>query len=69
MHRNLDRRVEVLTPVSDPAARAHLSRTLVAAFDDETAGWDLQPDGTWMRSGGIVDYQELLMKSLADRGE
>jgi polyphosphate kinase len=69
MHRNLDRRVEVLTPVRDAAARAHLLRCLTRAFDDDTLGWDLQPDGTWLRSAGTVDYQEWLMKSLADRGE
>jgi polyphosphate kinase len=69
MHRNLDRRVEVLTPVRDATARAHLARCLRAAFDDETAAWDLQPDGSWIPSAGAVDYQEMLMKSLADRGE
>jgi polyphosphate kinase len=44
---------------------------LDAAFAADTAAWDLQPDGTWLRSGGddLVDLQELLMKRLADRGE
>ena len=69
MHRNLDRRVEVLSPVSDPTARAHLYETLTMAFDEDTEGWDLQPDGSWRRSEGTVDYQELWMKQLADRGE
>jgi polyphosphate kinase len=70
MHRNLDRRVEVLVPVSDATARAHLDACLDLAFDEDTAAWDLQPDGEWVRSGrATVDYQELLMKQLADRGE
>jgi polyphosphate kinase len=70
MHRNLDRRVEVLAQVSDRAARAHLEGCLDTAFDEDTAAWDLQPDGEWVRSGKAhVDYQELLMKRLADRGE
>src|SRR5581483_1776310 len=70
MHRNLDRRVEVLCKVTDRAARAHLAGCLDAAFDDETATWDLRPDGEWVRSAGAsTDFQELLMRRLADRGE
>jgi polyphosphate kinase len=70
MHRNLDRRVEVLCEVTDRQARAHLSACLDAAFDDDTVAWDLQPDGEWVRSRGAHnDFQELLMKRLADRGE
>ncbi|MDP9117232.1 MAG: RNA degradosome polyphosphate kinase [Actinomycetota bacterium] len=68
MHRNLDRRVEVLCEISDPHARAHLRNCLDAAFAPEIAAWDLQPDGDWVRSGS-TDLQELLMKRLADRGE
>src|SRR4051794_8027956 len=69
MHRNLDRRVEVLCKVSDNAARAHLAMCLDTAFDADTAAWDLQPDGEWVRSGRGFDYQELMMKQLADRSE
>jgi polyphosphate kinase len=71
MHRNLDRRVEVLCQVSDPAAREHLREVLDTAFSPDTIAWDLQPDGTWLYSGreGKVDLQELMMKRLAGRGE
>jgi polyphosphate kinase len=70
MHRNLDRRVEVLCRVSDRQARAHLYDCLDLAFDEDTAAWDLHSDGKWVRSGRAqTDYQELLMKRLADRGE
>jgi polyphosphate kinase len=71
MHRNLDRRVEVLCQVSNPQARAHMREFMDAAFSPHTSAWDLQPDGTWVRSDGPdqVDLQELLMKRLADRGE
>ncbi|HEV7203175.1 MAG TPA: RNA degradosome polyphosphate kinase [Jatrophihabitans sp.] len=70
MHRNLDRRVEVLCQVTERHARNHLTINLDAAFDEDTAAWDLQPDGEWVRSGGARnDLQELLMKRLADRGE
>jgi polyphosphate kinase len=70
MHRNLDRRVEVLCQVSDRQARGHLYDCLDLAFDEDTAAWDLHRDGEWVRSGRAdTDYQELLMKRLADRGE
>jgi polyphosphate kinase len=70
MHRNLDRRVEVLCNVSDRQARAHLADCLELAFDPNTVAWDLQPGGEWVRSDGAHnDFQELLMKRLADRGE
>jgi polyphosphate kinase len=71
MHRNLDRRVEVLCQVADIHATAHLREFLDMAFDADTSAWELQPDGNWVRSGGPQqnDFQELLMKRLADRGE
>jgi polyphosphate kinase len=68
MHRNLDRRVEVLCRVSDPTATVHLRACLDAAFAPDTRAWVLQPDGRWVRSGD-VDYQELMMKQLGGRGE
>jgi polyphosphate kinase len=70
MHRNLDRRVEVLCQVSDRQARAHLRAVLDDAFDPETAAWNMQADGGWDRTGNPQrDYQQLIMKRLADRGE
>jgi polyphosphate kinase len=60
----------VLCQVTDRQGRAHLSAVLDDAFDPRTAAWDLQPDGTWERSGEAThDFQELQMKRLADRGE
>src|SRR3954453_9942865 len=69
MHRNLDRRVEVLVPVTETGGRAHLEACLDLAFDPEVEAWELQADGEWVRSGRGFDYQELLMKQLADRSE
>ena len=42
-----------------------------ASFAPTTTAWDLDPDGRWVRSSGpgMTDLQELLMKTLADRGE
>jgi polyphosphate kinase len=70
MHRNLDRRVEVLCAVSDRQARDDLADLLDIAFDDATAAWDLQPDGHWVRAAGAQeDLQEVLMRRLGVRSE
>jgi polyphosphate kinase len=71
MHRNLDRRVEVLCQVSDAQAKRQLREFLDLALDVNTSAWELQPDGRWVRSGGkdSIDFQELLMKRLGGRGE
>jgi polyphosphate kinase len=69
MHRNLDRRVEVLCQVSDEQARARLSELFDLAFAADTAAWELHPDDTWVRSDGKSDFQEQLIRLLADRGE
>jgi len=46
--RNLRKRVEVVAPVQDPAARARLDAILTAELDDPTA-WDLDADGAYRR--------------------
>lgn len=49
MHRNLDRRVEVLTPVEDPRIKAKLDHIFDSALDPDTRSWHLMPDDTWKR--------------------
>ena len=49
MHRNLDRRVELLIRVSDPAQQAELRGLIDMAMDDGTASWWLAGDGSWTR--------------------
>ncbi len=50
MHRNLDRRVEVLVRVDAEAHRQRLRAVMDLALADRTA-WQLGPDGTWRRRG------------------
>jgi len=74
MHRNLDRRVEVLVQVTDPAAREHIRETLDLAFADDVAAWELRPDDVWTRNPGqpgmpLRDYQEVLMRRHASRAQ
>jgi polyphosphate kinase len=49
MPRNLDTRVEMLTPVLDDALRADLLDTLDRCFLDDVNAWELNEDGTWAR--------------------
>ena len=50
MERNLDRRVEVVTPVEDHEAQARLTRIIEVMLADDRRSWQLQPDGQWIRS-------------------
>jgi polyphosphate kinase len=52
MPRNLDNRVELLTPVESPELQAELEDTLERCFADDTFAWVLGPDGWERRSGG-----------------
>jgi polyphosphate kinase len=47
MHRNLDRRVEVLASITNPAHVAEIEGLFELAFDHGTAAWWLNSDGTW----------------------
>jgi polyphosphate kinase len=49
MPRNLDRRVEALTPVGDPRLKARLAEVLDANLADDTLSWELGPDGEWSK--------------------
>jgi polyphosphate kinase len=49
MPRNLDRRIEALTPVENARARGEIGAILDSAFSDTTNTWELGPDGDWRR--------------------
>ena len=50
MHRNLDRRVEVLVQVKDPRLSAQLDTVFNSALDPATLCWELGSDGAWTPS-------------------
>jgi polyphosphate kinase len=60
MHRNLDRRVEVLLKVCDDGARQELRSMFDMAMAPGVRCWELGPDGAWTRVGER-DYQAELM--------
>jgi polyphosphate kinase len=67
MHRNLDRRVEVLVRVRDPKLTAQLDAVLDSALDPATRCWLLQPDGQWQPAPAdgtrVRDHQVELMRA------
>jgi polyphosphate kinase len=49
MPRNLDHRVEALTPVGEPALIAQIKDLLDRCLSDNTHAWVLEAEGTWRR--------------------
>jgi polyphosphate kinase len=49
MPRNLDRRVEAMTPVDDPELQARLQEILDVNLADDTLAWELGGDGGWTK--------------------
>ena len=47
MPRNLDRRVEALTPVDTPSLQQRLMEVLQVNLADDTLAWTLGPEGDW----------------------
>jgi polyphosphate kinase len=49
MPRNLDTRVEMVVPISDPVLRDDVLDALDRAFADDTFSWEMHSDGSWTR--------------------
>jgi polyphosphate kinase len=49
MPRNLERRVEVITPVEDTTLHPRLERLLEIYLEDNRQAWDLKPDGSYVQ--------------------
>jgi polyphosphate kinase len=47
MPRNLDRRIEAVTPVEDPQHRQTLREILLLMWQDNRQAWELLADGTY----------------------
>jgi polyphosphate kinase len=54
MERNLDRRVEALTPVVEPPLQERLREILAVMLADDRRAWTLGPDGEWRRVEAVV---------------
>jgi len=73
MHRNLDRRVEVVVRLTDPAHLDEINTIFDLAMSEETATWALRPDGEWVRNqlrndgSPREDLQNVMMQRITDR--
>jgi polyphosphate kinase len=63
MHRNLDRRVETIVRVRDPALSADLAGRFDLAMGMDTKCWVQDSDGRWTRHAGSLDVQTHLMRT------
>jgi polyphosphate kinase len=68
MHRNLDRRVEMLVRVSDPEHARRLRGLIDRGMAETTSSWWLAGDGSWVRRSRdddghpLRDVQESLIR-------
>jgi polyphosphate kinase len=71
MPRNLDRRVEALTPVEDPALQARLDEILRIGLDDDELAWELGPDGRWHKVPTVrgINAHRALQELAVERSE
>jgi polyphosphate kinase len=67
MPRNLDKRVELLTPVENKELQVELEDTLERCLADDTFAWTLETDGSWKRRDGGTRsaHSELIERTLA----
>ncbi len=67
MKRNLESRVEVVTPITDPKLRGELRYFLDAQLHDQRSAWEMQPDGSYIQrqpsdESGEMGSQDLLIQ-------
>ena len=73
MHRNLDRRVEALVRLTDPAHVKEIDSQFEVAMDAGTSSWHLDGDGGWTRHTTddeglpLVDLQAGRMVNIGQR--
>jgi polyphosphate kinase len=56
MPRNLDRRVEVIVPVTNPDLCGRLQELLIVGMADDVLAWELRGDGTWAKVPTVVGF-------------
>jgi polyphosphate kinase len=71
MPRNLDRRVEALTPVQEPALQARLDELIRINLEDDELAWELDPEGRWHKvpTARGVNVHRALQELAVERSE
>jgi polyphosphate kinase len=59
MHRNLDRRIEALLQITDPAHIEQLDRQLDRGMSPQMQSWSLSSEGAWTRHSHAEDGTKL----------
>ena len=73
MHRNLDRRVEVLVRLIEPEHIERVETMFLLAMSDDMSVWNLVADGSWIRSkvdesgAPLKDFQDAVMQTISER--
>jgi polyphosphate kinase len=70
MTRNLESRVEVVTPVEDPSLRAELRQILDLQLGDQRNAWEMRSDGSYVQRNGdaaAVGSQQALVAAAEHR--
>lgn len=62
MHRNLDRRVEVLVRLPGEGNVGAIGDLLDLSFAPDTSAWELGSDGEWTRNDGAVNLHQALIE-------
>ena len=67
--RNLDRRIEVIAPVSEPALQDELVDVLQTNLLDDTCAWELRSDGAWAKVPSVrgVDTFQAMQDEALER--
>jgi polyphosphate kinase len=58
MYRNLNNRVECITPIEEPSLQKKLWHILETLFNDHRQAWDMQPDGKYIQRKPQDESQE-----------
>jgi polyphosphate kinase len=67
MPRNLESRVELVTPVEDPALRAELLDVLERCFADNANAWELDSEGEWTRLAPTNGQRRSVQEEMRER--
>ncbi|MFN2315731.1 MAG: RNA degradosome polyphosphate kinase, partial [Gemmatimonadales bacterium] len=67
MPRNLDRRIEAVTPLLDPQHRHEILTILELMWGDNRQAWDLQPDGTYLQRDPGDEPERATHRMLVER--
>jgi polyphosphate kinase len=67
MPRNLDHRVELVTPIEDEGLREELLDVLERCFADNSCAWELGSDGVWARRSAPPEERRSVQEELREQ--